>query len=109
VPFSAVNAIEEGALRMRNADSFRDMGVRLEEIHTTREQVAYAAFSMLEDRLSDFSNMLVSGLGDRARAVRWMCMRHRNLDGRNAYQVIADGEEERLWEELESLCGTPRL
>ena len=94
---------------MRSVDSFKDMGERLEEIQTAREQIAFTAFSMPEERLSDFSNMLVIGLGDRTRAVWWMCMRHRNLEGRNAYQVIADGEADRLWEVVESLCGTHEL
>ncbi|GLQ50581.1 hypothetical protein GCM10010872_20300 [Dyella flava] len=96
-------------MRMRNVDSFREMGARLEEIQATREQIAFAAFSILEERLSDLSAMLVISLGDRTRAARWMCMRHRHLEGRNAYQVIADGEADRLWELLESLCGTEEL
>jgi len=94
---------------MRNRDSFKGMGEKLEEIQAAREQVAFTAFSMLEERLNKFSSMLIIGLGDRTRAVWWMCMRHRNLEGRNAYQVIADGEEERLWEVVESLCGTHEL
>lgn len=94
---------------MRNVDPFKDMVVRLEEIHATHEQIALAAFSVLEERLGNLSSMLVIGLGDRTRAVRWMCTRHRDLDGRNAYQVIADGEEDRLWDVVQGLCGTPEL
>jgi hypothetical protein len=89
---------------MRNVDHFRSAGSRLEEIIAIRERIATDAFSMLEDELCELARMLVIGLGDRTRAVRWMCTRHRNLDGRNAYQVIADGEEERLWTVVESLC-----
>ncbi|MFK2874804.1 DUF2384 domain-containing protein [Dyella lipolytica] len=85
------------------------MGAKLDEIHAAREQIAFAAFSMLEERLNNFSKMLIIGLGDRTRAVWWMCMRHRSLDGRNAYQVIADGEEDRLWELVENLCGVPEF
>ncbi|GLQ45910.1 hypothetical protein GCM10007862_09610 [Dyella lipolytica] len=94
---------------MRNVNSFKDMGAKLDEIHAAREQIAFAAFSMLEERLNNFSKMLIIGLGDRTRAVWWMCMRHRSLDGRNAYQVIADGEEDRLWELVENLCGVPEF
>lgn len=91
---------------MHHVDQFKSTGARLEEMLATREQIAIDAFSMLELELRDLANMLVIGLGDRTRAVRWMCTRHRDLDGRNGYQVIADGEEERLWEWVESLCGT---
>jgi hypothetical protein len=94
---------------MRNVDPFKNMGARLEAIHATREQVAFAAFSLLEERRRDFSNMLVIGLGNRTRAVWWMSMRHRNLDGRNAYQVIADGEEDRLWDVLEGMRSTTEI
>jgi hypothetical protein len=92
---------------MHSADQFKSTGARLEEMLATREQIGIDAFSMLELELSDLANMLVIGLGDRGRAVRWMCTRHRELDGRNGYQVIADGEAERLWELVEGLCGTP--
>lgn len=92
---------------MRGTDPFKDAGTQLEEIQATREQLAFAAFSMLEERLGDFSKMLIMSLGDRTRAVWWMSMRQRNLDGRNAYQALADGEQDRLWDILESLCRTP--
>lgn len=94
---------------MRNADPFKAMSARLEELQTAREQLAYVAFSMLEERQGDFAKMLILGLGDRTRAVWWMCMRHRNLEGRTAYQVMVDGEQDRLWEVVENLCGIPEL
>jgi len=92
---------------MHSADPFRNTGARLEEMLATREQIAIDAFCMLELELSDLADMLVIGLGNRTRAVRWMCTRHRDLDGRNGYQAIADGDAERLWELVEGLCGTP--
>ncbi|RUL72480.1 hypothetical protein [Dyella choica] len=101
-----MNAIEEGVLSMHNSESFKHMGARLEELHAAREQAAFAAFSMLEERWNEFSDMLIIGLGDRTRAVWWMCTRQRSLEGKNAYQVIADGEQDRLWDVVEDLCGT---
>lgn len=90
---------------MRNRDPFEAVSAQLEEAYSMKEKTAFAAFSILEEHLSDFSSVLISGLGDRSRAVRWMCMHHRALDGRNAYQVIADGETDRLWEEMARACG----
>jgi hypothetical protein len=90
---------------MRKSDPFDLVSAQLEEAYSMREKTAFAAFSILEEHLSDFSSMLISGLGNRARAVRWMCMHHRALEGRNAYQVIADGETDRLWEEATRACG----
>jgi hypothetical protein len=90
---------------MRKSDPFDLLSTQLEEAYSMREKTAFAAFSILEEHLGDFASLLISGLGDRARAVRWMCMHHRALEGRNAYQVIADGETDRLWEEATRACG----
>lgn len=92
---------------MRNSNPFEAVSAQLEEAHSMKERVAFAAFSVLEEHLKDFSSMLISGFGDRSRAARWMCMHHRALEGRNAYQVIADGETDRLWEEVTRTCGLP--
>ena len=90
---------------MRKRDPFEAVSAQLEEVHSLKEKTAFAAFSVLEEHLSDLSSMLISGFGDRSRAVRWMCMHHRAFDGRNAYQVIVDGETDRLWEEVTRTCG----
>ena len=92
---------------MRKRDPFEAVSAQLEEVHSLKEKTAFAAFSVLEEHLSDLSSMLISGFGDRSRAVRWMCMHHRVFGGRNAYQVIADGETDRLWEEATRTCGLP--
>jgi hypothetical protein len=90
---------------VRKTNPFDAVSAQLEAAYSMREKTAFAAFSILEEHLGDFSSMLISGLGDRARAVRWMCMHHRALEGRNAYQVIVDGEADRLWEEATRACG----
>jgi hypothetical protein len=90
---------------MRKTEQFEALSAQLEEAYSMKEKTAFAAFSILEEQLSDFSSTLISGLGDRARAVRWMCMHHRAFEGRNAYQVIVDGEADRLWEEVTRACG----
>ena len=90
---------------MRMKDPFEAVSAQLEEAYSMREKTAFTACSVLEEHLGDFSSMLISGFGDRSRAVRWMCMHHRSLEGRNAYQVIADGETDRLWDEVTRACG----
>ena len=100
-------ATDSLGMRMSSTNPFEAVSAQLEEAYSMREKTAFAAFSMLEEHFSDFSSMLINGLGDRARAVRWMCMHHRALEGRNAYQVIADGEADRLWDEVTRACGLP--
>lgn len=92
---------------MKNINPFEAVSAQLEEAYSMKERVAFAAFSTLEEHLKDFSSMLVSSFGDRSRAARWMCMHHRAFEGRNAYQVIADGETDRLWDEVTRTCGLP--
>ena len=52
---------------MRKSEPFVAVSAQLEEAYSIRERTAFAAFSILEEHLSDFSSMLISGLGDRAR------------------------------------------
>jgi hypothetical protein len=92
-------------VHMIKRDPFEAVSAQLEEAYSMKERTAFAAFSILEEHLKDLSSMLVSGLGDRSRAARWMCMHHKVFEGRNAYQVIVDGEADRLWEEATRTCG----
>lgn len=90
---------------MRKTDPFERASVQLEEAYTLREKAAFAAFLVFEEHFTVFSDMLINGLGCRTRAMRWMCMHHRCFEGRNAYQVIVDGETDRLWEAVARTCG----
>jgi hypothetical protein len=38
--------------------------------------------------------------GDRRRAASWMCVSHRFLEGRTAYQALAEGDVDVLWDVL---------
>ena len=72
-----------------------------------RERAALAALLVLEEHLKDFSSVVITGFGGRSRVARWMCMQSQALGGGNAYQVITDGEADRLWEEVTRACGLP--
>jgi hypothetical protein len=48
---------------------FDAVNAQLEKACFVREKTAFAAFSVLKEHLSDFSNMLISGLGNPGRAV----------------------------------------
>ena len=90
---------------MKQSNPFAALSAQLEDVDVRREQVAATAFSVLEACRSDFSNMLINGLGDRTKAMRWMSMHHRSFGGRNAYRVLADGEADLLWEKVARTCG----
>lgn len=52
---------------MTKRDPFEVVSAQLEEVYSMKEKTAFAAFSILEEHLSAFSSVLISGLGDRAR------------------------------------------
>lgn len=98
-------ATESIGMHVGKKNPFEALSAQLEEAYSMKQKAALTAFSALEEHFNEFSSMLISGFGDRMRAARWMCMRHRALEGRNAYQVIADGETDRLRSEVIRVCG----
>ncbi|MBB6187978.1 hypothetical protein [Rhodanobacter sp. MP7CTX1] len=69
--------------------------------NTLREAVHLSAFDTLVVRQVHLAETLLTELGERHRAAKWMASHHRSFDGRTAYQVLADMEEALLWNALE--------
>lgn len=72
----------------------------LERLHLMREKVIVDAFETLESTHTLLAQMLLMHVGDRRRAALWMCSRQSTFDGRNAYDLIAEGDFETLWDEI---------
>ncbi|WP_425490122.1 antitoxin Xre/MbcA/ParS toxin-binding domain-containing protein [Dyella telluris] len=49
--------------------------------------------------------MLLQLLGSRDRAARWMCMRQRSLGGRTAYEALAEGDFDLVWDQMLGVPG----
>lgn len=86
---------------------FQDVATELAQINTLRDDVMERAFVMLEQRHATLATMLVQSLGDRHRAVRWMCRHQQAFDGRSAYELIADGEDDTVWDEIALMSDAP--
>jgi hypothetical protein len=86
---------------------FQDVATELAQINAQREGVMERAFAMLEQRHGTLAAMLVQSLGDRQRAVRWMCRHQHAFDGRSAYELLADGEEDAVWDEIALMSDAP--
>ncbi|TCI11395.1 DUF2384 domain-containing protein [Dyella soli] len=86
---------------------FQDVATELAQINTLREDVMERAFGMLEQRYATLATMLVQSLGDRQRAVRWMCRHQNAFGGRTAYELLADGEEDGVWDEISLMGDAP--
>jgi hypothetical protein len=86
---------------------FQDVATELTQINALRDDVMERAFSVLEQRHATLAAMLVQSLGDRQRAVRWMCRHQQAFDGRTAYELLADGEQDAVWDEIALLSDAP--
>lgn len=86
---------------------FQDVATELAQINAQRDDVMERAFVMLQQRYSTLATMLVQSLGDRQRAVRWMCRHQNAFGGRTAYELLADGEEDTVWDEIALMSDAP--
>jgi len=86
---------------MRHATmSFSEVIREIERVNAERDQVVLKAFSTLEDRHATLASTLVDNIGNRHRAAYWMGTRQRPFEGRTAYELLADGEKDRVWERM---------
>lgn len=82
------------------AVKFSDIAQEIARITCQREQVVLKAFEALEFRHPLLAQALLANIGSRQRAAYWMCTHQRALDGRSGYEVLADGDEDSLWDQI---------
>ncbi|WP_109127460.1 antitoxin Xre/MbcA/ParS toxin-binding domain-containing protein [Dyella sp. C11] len=84
---------------MRNSQCrFEDIANEMAQVDAMREQARMNAFNQLESQAATIASMLLQLFGNRERAARWMCMRQRPLGGRTAYEALAEGDFDRVWD-----------
>jgi hypothetical protein len=79
---------------------FRTIVDELARLHAQREEAMLAAFGALEKADATLAVLITENVGDRVRAARWMCMHQRAFGGRSAYEALADGEIDRVWDRV---------
>ncbi|MBB6187519.1 DUF2384 domain-containing protein [Rhodanobacter sp. MP7CTX1] len=82
----------------RNNSVFAAVAQNLTRIDEIRKAAVAEAFSVLEQHDPEVADILLTQFGDRKRAASWMCASQRCLDGRTAYQALADGDIDGLWD-----------
>lgn len=101
------NEVIGGTFREQsNAKSFIDferVSSELERLHRMREKVITDAFENLEITHTLLAQMLLMHVGDRRKAARWMCSRQSFFDGKNGYDLLAEGDSEKVWDEIERI------
>lgn len=78
--------------------SFQELADQIRDMQALREKVHASAFSTLERLAPALVRLLLEDLRMPERAAQWMAMPQRQFGGRNAYQVLADGEVDLIWD-----------
>lgn len=79
---------------------YGDLALELTRVTSMREQLVLEAFGTLEFRHGALAQTLMESIGSRQRAAHWMCSHQRAFDGRSAYEVLADGDEDSVWDQI---------
>jgi hypothetical protein len=72
----------------------------LRDLDTAREEAIQCAFGVLEQQHATLARLAVHSTGNRQRAARWMCMHQRAFEGRSAYDLLAEGDIDAVWDRL---------
>lgn len=77
---------------------FEEAVASLAAAESLREKARKDAFDLLENEANTLARMAMQALGTRERAASWMCLRQRRLEGKCAYEVLAEGDVDRVWD-----------
>ncbi|RUL65756.1 DUF2384 domain-containing protein [Dyella dinghuensis] len=75
----------------------------LERLQAAREQIITDAFSVFEKRYVTPAALLLQHFGDSRKAARWLCSHQKVFGGRTAYDVIVEGDDEMVWDEIQRI------
>ncbi|MGC1550090.1 MAG: DUF2384 domain-containing protein [Rhodanobacter sp.] len=84
----------------KRASTYVDIVSEISRINELRAEVMLKAFALLELHHTSLAHMLVQNFGNKQRASQWMCVYQRTFDGRSALEVLADGDEDSVWDEI---------
>jgi hypothetical protein len=79
---------------------FPHIVAEIARINAERATLVLSALETLEQRHPALAQVLLESVGSRQLAAYWMCARRRSLDGRNACELLADGDEDGVWDLL---------
>lgn len=72
----------------------------IEKATLCRDMAITSAFVTLQNRKPLLAEALLDSLNDCRKAARWMCLHQRAFNGKNAYQVLAEGDDDLVWDEM---------
>jgi hypothetical protein len=80
-----------------------ELSAEFERITALREHLISDAFQTLEHQNERLAKAVMECLGDRRKAALWMSRPQRAFNGKTAYQYLADGDEDGIWDEIERI------
>lgn len=86
------------------ATKFQHVAGELARLAERREALVSNAFEALELRHPELANEVREYIGSRQRAAHWMCAPQRASGGRIPYDLLAEGDEDGLWDLLEGVA-----
>ncbi|WP_329740389.1 DUF2384 domain-containing protein [Dyella sp. A6] len=85
---------------MNDHHRFRRIVVELSRLQRARDAVLLDAFSEVEARNPELATLVLQQLGERTHAARWMSAHRRAFGGLSAYEMLAEGEADAIWNQL---------
>lgn len=79
---------------------FSRLAGSLERLRVERQKTIDDAFDSLCARKRLLASLLIEQFGDSHRAARWMASHQRAFGGRSPLELLADGDEDMLWDAL---------
>jgi acyl-CoA reductase-like NAD-dependent aldehyde dehydrogenase len=70
------------------------------QIAAERDRLLHDAFDLLEIHHGLLAQMLIQQTGGRDAAARWMYAHRKAFEGFTAYDLIAEGDIDRVWESI---------
>lgn len=80
--------------------SFKEVGGAIERARLMRVQAISNAFLVLMQHKPLLAESLIEHLGSSANASRWMCSHQRVFGGKTAYDLLSEGWDELVWDEI---------
>ena len=79
---------------------FADVTREIARINALRDGLERDALQALEASHPALAELLVQTIGDRQRGAHWMCTARRVFGGRTAYELLAEGDVDAVWDEI---------
>ena len=84
----------------KSPNNFKNISSEIAYITAQREVLISGAFDALEFRYPALAQVLLESFGNRQRASHWVCGPQHALGGKNACELLADGDEDAVWDLL---------